>query len=202
MRLCFSNHKPARSIDVIDAWDDTSTLGKPKVMATHSNGYSHDPTSTTSTTIPHYDIDLDDDDVIAQSHHHHHGNVITNNSEMYAEIAPPAGVTSSRAAVTNQGYIFEDDLYGKGGGGFTHGHTRSHRGSHTNSHVLPGSLDRRRVSDLYSKPAKPKRKHAVSASSLGNASFDDPEFGGTIYEAAHQLGRDDDDVYGYTTSLA
>ena len=170
-------------MELIDAWDDASTLGNTKVaVSSHSNGY--DPNSTLSSGLPTYDSAVNDFELVE--------------SETYSEIAVPAGVTSSRA-VSNQGYIFEDDLYADNK--FTSNTNSRVSQQLSNSHVLPGSLDRRRVSDLYSKPHKGKRKPITSTSSQSSGGFDHPEVGGSIYESAHEHDNSQE-IYGYSTSLA
>ena len=180
-------------MELIDAWDDTSTLGKKKnaVTHSHSNGHSnshsngYDANSTLSTTLPTYE----NQDSVFNSPEFVE-------CETYSEIAVPAGVTSSRA-VSNQGYIFEDDLHDDTKLRNTNNSRPLQLGS---SRVLAGSLDHRCVSDLYSKPMKGKRKQVLSTSSLSSGGFDDPGIGVSIYESAHE--HDDQDIYGYSTSLA
>ena len=153
-------------------------------LSNGSPGYDTSMT-TTSTLPPQYDSSPRQSYMI--------------NGELYSEIPELQVPKGSRNGGTGNGYIFEDDLYSD---------IRHSNGNKVlmngNGVVLAGSLDRRKVHDLYSKPNKkaPKRKPAHSTSSGG---FDNPAMGGDIYESAHQYELQDggdEEIYGYSTSLA
>ena len=138
---------------------------------------------TTTTTIPPYDSSPRQSYVM--------------NGELYSEI-PELQVPKSTRNGNSNGYIFEDDLYSD---------LRHSNGNKVlmngNGVVLAGSLDRRKVHELYAKPHKKgKRKPAVSTSTVSSGGFDNPEMGGDIYESAHQFELRDEEIYGYSTSLA
>ena len=114
-------------------------------------------------------------------------------------------MTSATTGATNRSYIFEDELYAGMNSSrkditVRNGKPLTHRSVSTDSHILVGSLDHRLVTDLYAKPMKAKKnKQTKSMTSLR---------GGFVDNREEPFGRNtvhldnDDDIYGYTTSLA
>ena len=195
--LFFRSHKPAKSRDFIDAWQNRSGLSQEHVISDSSDPSQSPPLSPTPSDIhpPSYDFEFKTNSLYFGS-----------NPDLYSNIPSPVGVTSATTGATNRSYIFEDDLYAtanhRNGIKLKNGKALTHRSLSTESHVLPGSLDRRLVNDLYSKPMKePKNRKAKSVTSLGNGSFGNN--GNSAFNQRHTVQlTDDDEIYGYTTSLA
>lgn len=112
--------------------------------------------------------------------------------DIYAEV--PASYSGSDIALSNKGYENDAFYTGDVDGNFS---SLPHKSSSSkkNGYISSGrdSLSAGRVSQLYAQPNKSKKR--------SQASFDDPSWLPEDHNVSSEYGDDNEDVYGYTTTL-